>query len=84
MAGRDLRALFGLLRKDAASERVPAHSPLLLRALRSMARHEGPTSFFDFATEAGGIIRTTPLRFPSAPLNPISQTLKILYLYRII
>jgi hypothetical protein len=33
-----------------------------------MARHEGPTTFFDFANEAAGIMRTTALRFPGRHL----------------
>ena len=67
-AGRDLRAIFALLRKDG-SGRVSKHSALLLlRALTAMARHLGPTTFFDFANEGAGIMRNNPLRFPGALL----------------
>ena len=38
---------------------------LLLRTLTAMARHLGPTTFFNFANEGAGIMRNTPLRFPS-------------------
>lgn len=63
MTGKDLRAIFALLRKDG-NGRVPAHAVLLLRSLAIMARHQGPTTFFDFANEGAGIMRNTPLRFP--------------------
>ena len=67
-AGRDLRAIFALLRKDG-SGRIPQRSVLLLlRSLTFMARHLGPTTFFNFADDGAGIMRNTPLRFPGAPL----------------
>ena len=63
-AGRDLRAIFALLRKDS-SGRIPQRSVLLLlRSLTAMARHMGPTTFFNFADDGAGIMRNTPLRFP--------------------
>ena len=64
-AGRDLRALFALLRQDR-SGRVPRHTMLLLRLLAAVARHEGPTAFFDFSGGAGGIMRSGDLRLPGA------------------
>ncbi len=66
VAGRDLRAIFALLRKNSCG-RVPAHAVVLLRSLAVMAHHQGPTTFFDFANEGAGIVRNTPLRFPSTP-----------------
>ena len=66
LAGRDLRAIFALLRKDS-SGRIPQRSVLLLlRSLTAMARHLGPTTFFNFADDGAGIMRNTPLRFSSA------------------
>ena len=67
LAGRDLRALFALLRQDR-SGRVPCHTMLLLRLLAAVARHEGPTAFFDFSGGAGGIMRSGDLRLPGARL----------------
>lgn len=64
ISGRDLRAVFALLRKEG--DRVPTHTTLLLRALAVMARHQGPATFFDFASDSAGIVRNTPLRFPGA------------------
>ena len=61
ISGRDLRALLALLRPDASGA-VPAHCCLLLRALCSMARHQGPSTFFDFADTAAGIVRNNTLR----------------------
>lgn len=66
VTGRDLRAIFALLRKNS-SGRVPAHAVQLLRSLAVMAHHQGPTTFFDFANEGAGIVRNTPLRFPGMP-----------------
>ena len=66
LAGRDLRAIFALLRKDGSC-RVPSHAVVLLRSLAVMAHHQGPTTFFDFANEGAGIVRNTPLRFPGEP-----------------
>ena len=66
-AGRDLRAIFALLRK-AGARHIPQRSALLLlRALTAMARHLGPTTFFNFADDGAGIMRNTPLRFPGEP-----------------
>lgn len=70
--GRDLRAIFALLRKDS-SGRVPSHAVLLLQSLAVMAQHQGPTTFFDFANEGAGIVRNTPLRFPGAQALSISN-----------
>ncbi len=63
--GRDLRALFALLRPDRGG-RVPRHTTLLLRLLAAVARHEGPTAFFDFSGGGGGIMPSGDLRLPSA------------------
>ncbi|KAK9836952.1 hypothetical protein WJX81_002248 [Elliptochloris bilobata] len=63
ISGRDLRALSALLREDN-SGRVPRHTMLLLRLLAAVARHEGPTAFFDFSGGAGGIMRSGDLRLP--------------------
>ena len=65
-AGRDLRAIFALLRKDGSGRVAQRSALLLLRALTAMARHLGPTTFFDFANEGAGIMRNNPLRFPGA------------------
>ncbi|KAK9905588.1 hypothetical protein WJX75_002584 [Coccomyxa subellipsoidea] len=65
ISGRDLRAIFALLRKDGSC-RVPSHAVVLLRSLAVMAHHQGPTTFFDFANEGAGIVRNTPLRFPGS------------------
>ncbi len=43
---------------------------LLLRTLTAMARHLGPTTFFNFANEGAGIMRNAPLRFPGALCSP--------------
>lgn len=64
LAGRDLRAIFALLRKDIGGRIAQRPVLLLLRALTVMARHLGPTTFFNFANEGAGIMRNTPLRFP--------------------
>lgn len=65
-AGRDLRALFGLLRHQGPSNNTPPYAPLLLQTLCIMARHEGPSAFFDFASDSAGILRTTPLQLPTS------------------
>ena len=75
--GRDLRALFGLLRRHAASNSKPPYAPLLLRTLRIMARHEGPSAFFDFANESAGILRTTPLQLPTSKGYSFATWLRI-------
>lgn len=41
---------------------MPPHCSLLLRTLCSMARHEGPSAFFDFADAGAGIVRNAALR----------------------
>jgi hypothetical protein len=51
---------------------VPGHAVVLLRSLTVMARHQGPTTFFDFANEGAGIMRNTPLRFPSMAQHSLS------------
>ena len=53
-AGKDLRSIFTLLKRDPKTGAVPAHAGLLLHMLCTMARHEGPTAYFDFANEVGG------------------------------
>ncbi len=68
-AGRDLRALFALLR-PRADGRAPRHTALLLRLLAAVARHEGPPAFFDFSGGGGGIMRSGDLRLPGAPPEP--------------
>lgn len=73
LTGRDLRAIFALLRKNS-SGRVPAHAVLLLRSLAVMAHHQGPTTFFDFANEGAGIVRNTPLRFPGTLFSSVICT----------
>ena len=54
LAGKDLRSIFTLLKRDPKTGAVPAHAGLLLHMLCTMARHEGPTAYFDFANEVGG------------------------------
>jgi hypothetical protein len=71
-AGRDLRALFALLR-PRADGRAPRHTALLLRLLAAVARHEGPPAFFDFSGGGGGIMRSGDLRLPGAPPAPHRQ-----------
>lgn len=74
LAGRDLRAIFALLRKDS-SGRIPQRSVLLLlRSLTFMARHLGPTTFFNFANEGAGIMRNTSMRFPGTTRCDTSLT----------
>ncbi|KAK9824084.1 hypothetical protein WJX72_007613 [[Myrmecia] bisecta] len=63
ISGRDLRAIFALLRKDAGGQVAP-HALPLLRMLCVMARHKGPSAFFDFGNPTAGILRTTALRLP--------------------
>ena len=53
-AGKDLRSIFTLLKRNPKTGAVPAHAGLLLHMLCTMARHEGPTAYFDFANEVGG------------------------------
>ena len=77
LAGRDLRALFALLRQDS-SGRVPRHTMLLLRLLAAVARHEGPPAFFDFSGGAGGIMRSGDLRLPGALCLGRCQDLELL------
>ena len=57
--------MFALLRQSPDGT-VPSHSQLLLRALATMAQHEGPAAFFDFASETAGLMRTSSMRFPGA------------------
>ena len=71
-----MRAVFALLRKDTTG-RIPQSTVLLLlRALTAMARHPGPTTFFNFANEGAGIMRNTPLRFPSKLCPPDNHACK--------
>ena len=56
-AGKDLRSIFTLLKRDPKTGAVPAHAGLLLHMLCTMAGHEGPTAYFDFANEVGGVPR---------------------------
>lgn len=53
--------MLALLRSDDGGG-VPPHCSLLLRTLCSMARHEGPYAFFDFADAGAGIVRNAALR----------------------
>ena len=76
-AGRDLRALFGLLRRQGSSHSTPPYAPLLLRTLCIMARHGGPSAFFDFATDSAGILRTTPLQLPTSKGYSFATWLRI-------
>ena len=78
-AGRDLRAIFALLRKDGSGRIAQRSALLLLRALTVMARHLGPTTFFDFANEGAGIMRNNPLRFPGALLLKEKETAPALH-----
>lgn len=75
-AGRDLRAIFALLRAEGSEGggSVPSHAVPLLRALAVMARHAGPSTFFDHANEAAGIVRNTPLKFPGARHGHLSTS----------
>ena len=61
MSGGDLRALLMLLRTDTLG-RVPRKAGLLLRTMCHMAKHDGPSSFFDFAKPGAGIVRNSTLR----------------------
>ena len=63
-AGRDLRAIFTLLRTDENGQQ-PSYYGLLLKSLAIMAQHEGPAAYFDFANEDAGLMRTSSLRLPS-------------------
>lgn len=65
-AGRDLRSVLGLLKRDPHTGANPPYAPLLLRMLCTMAQHEGPSAFFDFANGSAGIMRTTPLQLPTS------------------
>lgn len=77
-AGRDLRALFGLLRRQGSpSNSTPPYAPLLLRTLCIMARHGGPSALFDFATDSAGILRTTPLQLPTSKGYSFATWLRI-------
>lgn len=76
-AGRDLRALFGLLRRQGPSNSTPPYATLLLRTLCIMARHGGPSAFFDFATDSAGILRTTPLQLPTSKGYSFATWLRI-------
>ena len=62
-AGRDLRAMFALLKLEEGS-RAPSHTRLLLQSLAIMAHHQGPAAFFDFGDETAGLMRTMPLKLP--------------------
>ena len=42
-----------------------------------MARHGGPSAFFDFATESAGILRTTPLQLPTSKGYSFATWLRI-------
>ncbi len=55
-AGKDLRSIFMLLKRDPKTGAVPAHAGLLLHMMCTMARHEGPTAYFDFANEVRGCL----------------------------
>ncbi|DBA78126.1 TPA: hypothetical protein ACH3X2_008097 [Trebouxia sp. C0005] len=68
VSGRDLRALLSLLKRQGSgpNQLTPPHASLLLHTLCTMARHEGPSAFFDFANESAGILPTTPLQLPTS------------------
>lgn len=76
-AGRDLRALFGLLKRRNHSNSTPPYAPLLLRTLCVMARHDGPSAFFDFATDSAGILCTNPLQLPTSKGYSFATWLRI-------
>ncbi len=42
-----------------------------------MARHEGPSAFFDFANDSAGILRTTPLQMPTGKGYSFATWLRI-------
>ncbi|KAL3142038.1 hypothetical protein ABBQ32_004670 [Trebouxia sp. C0010 RCD-2024] len=77
ISGRDLRALFGLLRRQGPSNSTPPYATLILRTLCIMARHGGPSAFFDFATDSAGILRTTPLQLPTSKGYSFATWLRI-------
>ena len=61
ISGSDLRSLLALHRSGGGGA-VPQHCSLLLRMLCSMARHEGPSAFFDFSDPGAGLVRNSALR----------------------
>ena len=77
--GRDLRALLSLLKRQGSvpSTHTPPHAPLLLHTLCTMARHKGPSAFFDFANESAGILPTTPLHLPTSKGYSFATWLRI-------
>ena len=42
-----------------------------------MARHEGPSAFFDFANDSAGILRTTALQLPTSKGYSFATWLRI-------
>ena len=42
-----------------------------------MARHGGPSAFFDFAADSAGILRTTPLQLPTSKGYSFATWLRI-------
>ena len=68
ISGRDLRTLLMLLRPDRQGH-VPRSCSLLLRTMCYMARHDGPSSFFDFANPGAGIVRNSTLRCCQCPVT---------------
>ena len=79
IVGRDLRALLSLLKRQGSAPNTPTppHAPLLLHTLCTMARHEGPSAFFDFANESAGILPTTPLQLPTSKGYSFATWLRI-------
>ncbi len=77
--GRDLRALLSLLKRQSSGPNTPTppHASLLLHTLCTMARHEGPSAFFDFANESAGILPTTPLQLPTSKGYSFATWLRI-------
>ena len=75
--GRDLRAVLGLLKRQGSSGSTPAYAPLLLRTLCTMARHEGPSAFFDFANSSAGILGSRPLQMPTSKGYSFATWLRI-------
>jgi len=77
--GRDLRALLSLLKRQGSAPNTPTppHASLLLHTLCTMAHHEGPSAFFDFANDSAGILPTTPLQLPTSKGYSFATWLRI-------
>ncbi|GMH14034.1 hypothetical protein Nepgr_015875 [Nepenthes gracilis] len=63
IAGKDIRKIFALLRREKVGNRQQ-YCSLLLSSILSMLNEKGPTAFFDLIGNESGVIIRTPVQWP--------------------